>query len=312
MLKYFVTPAGSKVSQQVEEIQENAWIYMENPSDFEIETICKSTGITEEFIKAALDEEERARIEVEDGVKLTIIDIPVMTEEKDWYVYSTLPLSVITTDKYFVTVCLKSTTVLNNFMNNKIKSFDINKKSRFLYQILYSNAVKFLHYLKQIDKASSRVQTLLHKSMKNKELIQLLDLEKSLVYFSTSLNSNQVVLDKIVQSNFVKHFEEDQEILNDVVIENRQAIEMCSIYRDILGGTMDAYASVISNNQNIVLKLLAGLTIILAIPQLLASLFGMNVGVPWEGDIIGFWIVISVSAVLMIFFSIIMIRKNMF
>lgn len=312
MLKYYGTAAGAKGAEELTERKKGCWIYLENPSDHEIESIARDTSVSEELIKAALDEEERARIEADGEAKLVIVDIPIMTEENDWYVYGTLPLGIILTEDYFITVCIKGSTILNDFINGRVKNFDINKHTRFLYQLLYCDAVKFLQNLRQIDKASHRVQTQLHKSMKNKELIQLLDLEKSLVYFSTSLNSNQIVMDKIVQTTFVKHYPEDQEILEDVVIENKQAMEMCTIYRDILSGTMDAFASVISNNQNIVTKFLAAITILLAIPQVIASFFGMNVGVPFEGKIVGFWCIVAISCVLMVVVLAIMVRRKMF
>lgn len=303
---------GSRELKTLEAIEDNAWIDLENPSDKEVEEVCKKTGIPESMLKAALDEEERARIETDDGNTLIIVDIPVMSEEKDWYVYSTLPMAMIYNEKFFVTVCLRDTTVLNDFIRSRVKNFDTNKKSRFIYQILYLNAIKFLHYLKQIDKTSTRVQQLLHKSMKNKELIQLLDLEKALVYFSTSLNSNQMVIDRIRQLAAIKHYEDDNDILDDVVVENKQAIEMAAIYRDIMSGTMDAFASVISNNQNIVMKLLTAITICLAIPSLIASVWGMNVWLPFANSPWGFVAVIGVMIALLTPVIIIMIKRKMF
>jgi len=161
--------------------------------------------------------------------------------------------------------------------------------------MLYRNASLFLFYLRQVDKASTRVENELHISMKNKELIQMLGLEKSLVYFSTSLKSNELVLEKLLRMDFVKDFPEDTDLLEDVIVENKQAMEMSGIYRDILSGTMDAFASVISNNLNIVMKLLASVTIILTVPTIVSSLWGMNVPVPFEGSPFGFWIVLGVA-----------------
>ncbi|MGI6151314.1 MAG: magnesium transporter CorA family protein, partial [Christensenellales bacterium] len=169
-----------------------------------------------------------------------------------------------------------------------------------------------LQYLKQIDKASSVVETELHKSMKNRELIQMLRLEKSLVYFSTSLTGNELVLEKLLRTKSLTRYPDDEDLLEDVIIENKQAIEMCTIYRDILSGTMDAYASVISNNLNIVMKLLAAVTIILSVPQIIYSLFGMNTGVPFQGYAGGFWIVLGLSLALTLVVTIIMWRKKMF
>ena len=304
--------SGERNLAEIADISPGCWVNLENPSDKEIEEVAAKTGIPEDMLKAALDEEERAHIDVDDGCTLILVDIPVMSGDKDWYVYSTLPLAMIYNDDYFVTVCLRDTAVLGEFILGRVKNFDLNKRTRFIYQVLYVNAIKFLGYLKQIDKTSSRVQQQLHRSMKNKELIQLLDLEKALVYFSTSLNANQIVIDRLKTLPGLKHFEDDSDIIDDVIVENKQAIEMATIYRDIMGGTMDAFASVISNNQNIVMKLLTALTICLTIPTVISSLWGMNTGVPFEGNIIGFWLVLGLIAAITVPVIIIMFRKRMF
>ncbi len=312
MKSVYTMQSGSRELTAQENICRGCWIDLENPSDKEIEEVSAVTKISTDMLKAALDEEERARIETEDGNTLIIVDIPVIDDDSDWYVYSTLPMAIIKNDDYFVTVCLRNTAVISDFVKNRVRGFDVNKKTRFIYQIILQNATKYLYYLKQIDKTSMRVQSALHKSMKNKELIQLLDLEKSLVYFSTSLNSNQIVIDKLRAQNALPHFDDDNEILDDAIIENKQAIEMATIYRDIMSGTMDAFASVISNNQNIVMKLLTALTICLTIPTLIASIWGMNVAVPFAGTTWGFWAVIGIIAVITIPVIIIMIKKRMF
>ncbi|MCI9031477.1 MAG: magnesium transporter CorA family protein [Clostridia bacterium] len=313
MINIYAMKSGERRLEEADELMPGCWVNLENPSDKEIEEVAAKTGIPEDMLKAALDEEERAHIETDDGCTLVLVDIPVMSGDKDWYVYSTLPLAMVYNEDYFVTVCLRDTAVLGDFILGRVKNFDLNKRTRFIYQILYVNAKKFLGYLKQIDKTSSRVQQHLHRSMKNKELIQLLDLEKALVYFSTSLNSNQIVIDRLKSLPGLKHFDDDSEIIDDVIVENKQAIEMATIYRDIMGGTMDAFASVISNNQNIVMKLLTALTICLTIPTVIASLWGMNVEVPFASlGMAGFWIIIGIIAAILIPVVIIMFRKRMF
>ncbi len=312
MLNVYTMPSQSRELRALDKIEKGAWINLENPSDKELEEVAAVTGVSEDLLKAALDEEERARIETDDGNTLIIVDIPVIDDSADWYVYSTLPMGIITAGDYFITVCLRETTVLGDFIKGRVRNFDANKRTRFIYQILYLNAIKFLHCLKQIDKTSMRVQQTLHRSMKNKELIQLLDLEKALVYFSTSLNSNQIVIDRLRAMSSIKHYEDDDDILDDVIVENKQAIEMATIYRDIMSGTMDAFASVISNNQNTVMKFLAAITIILTIPTIIASIWGMNVGVPFAGTIWGFWAVIGIIVAVTVPVLIIMIKKRMF
>ncbi len=286
------------------------WVHMSNPTDKEIELVCASTGVPEDMIKAALDEEERARIEKEDGVLLAITDIPITEDDDDHYTYSTLPFGFISNDKTVITVCLNETSIINDLMSGRfIKDFNIHKRTRFLLQLQYAISKKYLQYLNQIDRASQRVQNELEKAMKNNELIELLDLEKSLVYFSTSLRSNTVVLDKLPK--IIKFFEEDEDLWEDVIIENRQAIEMSNIYRDILSGTMDAYASIISNNLNAVMKILTSLTLIVAIPSMIGTFWGMNTGVPFENQPWGFWVVIALSVVICIFITIILWKKKM-
>jgi len=295
------------------QVENGAWINLVNPSPQEILFISNNLSIPIDHIKAALDEEERSRIEVDEGCTIVLIDIPVPnTNLQDGGTYYTIPLGIIITDNNIVTVSLKENYVMKDFIERKNKSFYTFKKTRFLLQILYKNSKLYLQYLKHIDKTSDKIECRLHKSLKNKELIQLLELEKSLVYFSTSLKSNEMVLEKIQRSNPVKMYPEDTELLEDVIIENKQAIEMANIYSNILSGTMDAYASVISNNLNIVMKFLTSVTIIMALPTMVASFFGMNVNVPFASNPHAFAIIFTMT----VFFSVIlvftMVKKQLF
>lgn len=286
------------------------WIHMSNPTDKEIELVASSTAVPEDFIKAALDEEERARVEKEDDILLALTDIPITEDDDDHYTYATLPFGFISTNDVVITVCINETSIIYDLMTGRfIKDFNIHKRTRFLLQLEYAISKKYLQYLKQINRASQRVQSVLEKSMQNEELIEMLDLEKSLVYFSTSLRANTVVLDKLPK--LVKFFEEDEDLWEDVLIENRQAIEMSNIYRDILNGTMDAYASIISNNLNGVMKILTSLTLIVAIPSMIGSFWGMNTGVPFESQPWGFWVVIGISVVICIAITIVLWKKRM-
>lgn len=290
----------------------NKWIHMTNPTDREIELISRAAGVPEDMLKAALDEEERARIEVDDDDALTLFDIPTIEDEDGgYYSYSTMPLGFIIAKSCAITVCLKESSIIHGFINGRVKGFTTFKRSRFLYQMLYNTHTKYLQYLRQIDKASNRIQNELHKSTKNKELLQLLDLEKSLVYFSTSLRGNCLVIEKLGKFDGIKRYDEDEDLLDDVAIENRQAIEMCNIYRDILSGTMDAFASVISNNLNIVMKLLTSITLIISVPTLIASFWGMNTAVPFQTLKFGFWIVFAISLVSTLVLAFILSKKKL-
>lgn len=290
----------------------NKWVRMVNPTDKEIEAVSKLTSIEEDMIKAPLDDEERSRIENEDGFSLIIFDVPIIEEANEgYYSYSTLPLSFILAKDYVITVSLKDTAVMKDFVIGRVKTFSITKRYRFLFQALYNASAKYLQYLKQIDKASGRIQKVLHKSTKNKELLQMLDLENSLVYFSTSLKGNDIVINKLRRTVFIKKYEEDEELLEDVAVENQQAMEMAKIYRDILSVTMDGYANIINNNLNNIMKILTSVTLLLAVPTLIASIFGMNTWVPGEGTLIGFIIVSVVTLVLSVIVGIILHKKKL-
>jgi magnesium transporter len=297
----------------LDQVEDGAWINLVNPNDQELLSISKNLNIPAEHLKAALDEEERARIEVDEGCTVVLIDVPVpSTNLQNGGIYYTVPLGIIINDKNIITVSLKENSVIKNFSERKIKSFYTFKKTRFLLQILYINSKLYLQYLRNIDKTSNMIESKLHKSLKNKELIQLLELEKSLVYFSTSLKSNEIVLEKILRSTPVKMYPEDTELLEDVIIENKQAIEMANIYSNILTGTMDAYASVISNNLNIVMKFLTSVTIVLSIPTMVASLFGMNVDIPFENNPHAFAIIFIMTMVFSVILALTMVKKQLF
>ena len=262
-----------------------------------------------------MDEEERSRIEVEDDYTLIIVDTPILEErgEKDWY--GTIPLSIIVTEEIIITVCLEDTSVLGRFMDGRVRNFYTYMKTRFILQILYKNASMFLHYLRIIDKKSEEVEEKLQQSTKNKELIELLELEKSLVYFTTSLRSNEIVLEKLLKVERIKQYPDDTDLLEDVIIENKQAIEMANIYSGILSGMTEAFASIVSNNLNIVMKFLATVTIVMSIPTMIFSAYGMNVnasGMPFARNPYGFAIVIILSLLLSLIVAFIFSKKNLF
>jgi magnesium transporter len=301
--------------RQIDEIEEGCWIAMTNPSATELIQISEACKIDIDHLRAPLDEEERSRIEVEDDYNLILADIPTVEkkDKKDRYV--TIPLGIIIGEKVIITVCLEETKVLKSFMDGRVRDFFTYKKTRFILQILYKNATVFLQYLRIIDRKSEEVEHKLHISTKNSELIELLELEKSLVYFTTSLRSNEVVFEKMLKIDKIKQYPEDTELLEDVIIENKQAIEMANIYSGILSGTMDAFASVISNNLNIVMKFLATVTIVMSIPTMIASFFGMNVtGIPGSNPSqnIGFFSVVIGTFIITVIVALIFRKKDLF
>ena len=294
----------------LDKIEEGCWVSVTRPTAEELERLQEDTGIDIDDLRAPLDDEERSRIELEDNYNMILVDIPSL-DEKDRYV--TIPLGVFMTKEHIVTICLEETPVLKAFENKRVREFYTFKKTRFVFQILYRNATSYLRYLRIIDRKSDQIEEKLHISQKNSELIELLELEKSLVYFTTSLRSNEVVLEKLLRTDRVRKYPEDEDLLEDVIIENKQAIEMANIYSGILSGTMDAFASVISNNLNIVMKFLATVTIVLSIPTMIASFFGMNFdNIPMGHAPYGFFttiiLTLVVSGVVAIFFR----KKNLF
>lgn len=299
MVNYFYTTESGKL-EQTDGFRKKCWVDMVNPSDDEVDTVAERSGIPDDAIKAALDEEERARTEFDDGNFMFIVDCPVIEEGDSGDVYTTLPLAIIYNSECIITVCLKGNTVLKNFITGREKA-DTRKPVYFILNFMLGNAKRFLYSLKQIDRKSHRVQSELERTMRNEEILQLLDLENALVYFSTSLNSNYRVHEKLSKVEVVATREEYADLFDDVVIESRQAIEMCNIYKDILTVTMDAYGSLISNNSNNTMKKLTIVTILLAIPTMIAGFWGMNMPVPFQdggGSRLWFWLVIGATALM--------------
>lgn len=296
----------------LDNIENGCWINVVAPSDEELILISKKTGVPLNFLKAPLDDEETSRIDFEDGFVLVVVDIPFTEMEDNSLTYDTYPLAIIHSEKEIITVCLKNSRILTDFINGRVKSFFSFKKSRFILQILNRISTYYLLYLRQIDKKSLMIEKRLHKSMKNRELIQLHSLEKSLVYFSTSLKANEITLEKMLKLEIMQKYEDDQDILEDVIIENKQAIEMTDIYSNILSSTMDFFASVISNNLNIVMKVLASVTILMAIPTIIGGIFGMNVALPLQDNSNGFQIIMILTLLLTGLAAFILYKKDMF
>jgi len=299
MIKIYNTNLETNKLEEAKELQKGAWINLTNPSDNEVKKICEQINLEEDFIKYPLDIEEQARIDIEDEAILFVIDVPIIEDIKNDKTYTTMPLGIIIVrDDYVITVSLRRNKVIDAFEKNRIKSFCTYKKTRFLLQILYLNAACYLENLKRINKEQEATVSLLQESMKNKDLMQLLNLQNSLIYITTSLRSNEIVMEKTLRGKILKMYEEDEDILEDAITENRQAIEMAKIYSDILNGTMDAYASIISNNLNGVMKFLTSITIVLAIPTMISSFWGMNVELPFQMNRLGFPIMLVISIVL--------------
>ena len=284
MIEIFITKDESLL--KIDKYEDGSWIALTDPTATELLEVAQKYDIDVDHLRAPLDEEERSRIEIEDTYTLIVVDIPSVEESDGRDKYITIPMAIIITETNIITVCLEDTTVLKSFKDGRVKEFYTFKKTRFILQMLYRNASVFLQYLRVIDRKSEEIESTLLKSSrntKNKELISMLELEKSLVYFSTSLRSNEVVLEKLLRTKNIKQYPEDTELLEDVIVENKQAIEMAGIYTGILSSMTDSVASIISNNLNQVMKFTATVTIVMSIPTIIASFYGMNLGGIYPG-----------------------------
>ena len=280
MVEFFKTIDGRIT--EINEFSEGCWVNMVHPSSDELAAIAKVAEVEEEFVRAALDPEESSRVDTEDEQLLMIVDIPMVEKssvEDGGQMFSTIPMGIVVAQNAVITVCLEDSIILRSIAEGAVKGVHTALRTRFVFQILLRIAGRFLKNLRMIERD--------YDSLKNEELIQLLGLSKSLVYFSSSLKGNEVTMEKVLRGRVLKLYEDDRDILEDALIEVRQAIEMANIYSNIMAGTMDAYASVVSNNLNIIMKVLTILTIIMTIPNIVFGFFGMNIG---EGRIPGDWI----------------------
>ena len=314
MVKMYNPDIKTNELKEVKEYKKGTWINLVSPTEEEIKEVCKHAKIKDQFIKDALDIEEKARIDQEedDNTILFVVDVPIIEKEEGSDMYSTMPIGMIVVrDDFFITVSLRENKIIEDFEKGKIKNFQTYKKTRFIFQILYLNASYYLNYLKQINKETEIAESILKSSMRNKELLKMLSLEKSLVYFATSLKSNELVMEKTLRGKIIKLYDEDEDILEDAITENKQAIEMAQIYSNILNGTMEAYASIISNNLNGVMKTLTSITIILAVPTMISSFWGMNVNLPFEHETYGFLIMIILAIITTLIVTVWLNKKNM-
>lgn len=275
MLKIYKTTMYEKKIKKIKRMSQDSWIDLYNPTREEINRVVEKTMINQDLITKMLDADELPRIEVDDNATLIVIDTPLITEEKE---YITHPLGIIITkSNYVITISTKKIDILDDFKKNIVHDFRTAKKTRFVIQILIKTINKYIRILKYINKGIDEKEEVLKKSTKNEDLIDLLGIEKTLVYFITSLRENKAVLDRLKRGNVIDLYEGDSDLLDDAVVEMNQAIDMATIYRDILSSITDTYATIVSNNLNDVMKFLAGMTIVLSIPTIISSFLGMNV-----------------------------------
>lgn len=281
---------------ETDKIEQNCWVNFVKPSKEDIVEFGEKFEIPLEFLNSALDIEEKSRVEIEGDVKLLIVDIPTTdTDMPEYEAYHTIPMAIIITPSIIITVCLANTSILQDLISPKYKNLQLNYKTKFVFTILMRASTRFLMYLYRIEKTSTKIERQLGQTLKNEQLLQLLALSKSLTYFSASLKSNEATIKKILRGNIIKLYEEDRDLLDDVLIEISQGVEMASSYSAILKATMETYSSVASNNLNVIMKVLAVITIVMAVPEIIFAFYGMNVlDLPLDQF---FWFPIAISCI---------------
>jgi len=316
MIKIFKTEADKKlVRLSISEAVSGSWFSLISPSEEEIKQVSLVLGLDEDFLLNSLDLDERSRIEIADGNMLIITNLPIMTDDG---CFDTLPLGIIHTPTSIITVCSKDNNILSSFSESTAYSFDTNNKTEFMLKILFRSVKFYLKYLDIINSTTENIENELQKATNNKALFQLMEIQKTLVYFSTALKDNDIVLQKIMRiscsknQNLIKTTEDDTDLLEDVIIDTRQAIEMVDMHRMILEAMMEGFASIINNNLNQVMKFLAAITIIMSIPTMIGGLWGMNVKVPYGSNPYGFLIVVLLSVITSIAVVFYFRKKGMF
>jgi len=275
VIEYYKTVNGKL--REIKQMEAGCWVSVVDPTAKEMQMLIENYGLDSGFIKSSLDEEESSRVEREEDQTLIIVDTAVSEVSKNETLkFYTMPLGIIITNQHVFTISLKSSKVIDDLIAGRIQNIQTSFRTQFVLRVIMYITSIYLVYLKRIDKASDVLERQLHVAVKNQQLLQMMELEKSLVYFTTSLKSNDLTVNKILRGRVIKLYEEDQELLEDVLIELKQAQEMASIYSGILAGMVEACGSVISNNLNFVMWRLTILTIILAIPNMVYSFYGMN------------------------------------
>ena len=303
-----------RIIREIEAYEPGAWINLTAPTLEECADISEQFGMDIADVRAALDDEESSRISIEDTYTLVLVDIPSAEVRNNRHSYTTIPLGILMTEEVVITVCAEETAVLRTFVEQRVREFSTKKQMRFTYQILYNACMVYQSLLRSIDHKRTEIEERIDQNTEDVDLIDLHALESNLVYFATSLRANGVVLDRLSRYGNLRKYNEDLELLEDVVIENKQAIEMTQIYRDIIKGTRELMSTVINNRLNNAMKYLAAITIVMSIPTIISGLWGMNVSGKWmplSNTPFGFGILCMVTLAICIVAMIILKRRKM-
>jgi len=287
------------------------WINVIDPTPEEIARL-QRLGVPLDFITNPLDIDERPRTEREDGKLLILLRIAYFQGEAFDVPYITIPLGIILSEQYLVTVCKRNNDILQEFASGRVKDLSTSKRNRFILRLLLGTATRYLNCLREISRTVEALEDKLQMSIRNKEVLELLKYEKSLTYFTTALKANELVLERLQRSQLFKAYPEDEDLLEDAITENQQAIEMTNIQSNILSGMMDAFASIISNNLNEVIKLLTSVTLVLSFPAMVAGFYGMNVVLPLQDHPLAFGVVMAIALGLSLTVAIILKKRDWF
>lgn len=312
MIKFYKTE--DNIISELTEYQEGSWINMVAPSLEECVDVSEQFNIDIDDLRAALDDEESSRINLEDDYTLILVDIPSAEMRNNRHSYTTIPLGIVLLENTIITVCAEETAVLKIFVEQRVREFSTKKQMRFTYQILYNSCIVYQSLLRNIDRKRTEIEERINETTQDVDLVDLHELESNLVYFATSLRANGVVLDRLTRYGKLRQYSEDRELLEDVIIENKQAIEMTQIYRDIINGTRELMSSVINNRLNNVMKYLAAITIVMSIPTIISGLYGMNVlseGMPFADTPWGFGIITGITVIICVIALIVLKRRKM-
>ena len=312
MIKIYKTEES--IVNEIEKVEDGCWINMVTPTMEECINISEQFDIDIADVRAALDDEESSRVDLEDGYTLILVDIPSIEIRHKQEANTTIPLGIILADGVIITVCSEETPVLQAFEKRRVRDFSTKKKMRFVYQILYRATSVYQNYLRVIDKRRREIEERISDDTEDKDLIDLHELESNLVFFATSLRANGVVLDRLTRYERLKQFPEDREILEDVIVENKQAIEMTAIYRDIINGTRELLSTIIDNRLNNVMKYLTSITLVMAIPTVISGIYGMNVSGKWmplSQTPYGFYIVCGIMVLICVIVLLILRKRKM-
>ncbi len=312
MISRYITDNGTL--REITENTQGMWINLTAPSHDESLEIAERYNIDIADVRAALDEEESSRVDVNEDYVLILFDIPTVEIRHNQEAYTTIPLGIIWTDEAIITVCSVETPVIKHFIVNHLRDFTTKKQVRFTYQIIYRTNMLYQSYLRIIDRRRLEMEERMGGVTENADIVNLHELESNLVYFDTSLRANRMIVDRLTRYSGIKKFPEDQELLDDVIVENLQAIEMTQIYRDILKGTRELMSTMIDNRQNEIMKYLTAITIVMAIPTIISGIYGMNVngeGMPFAGSRYGFAIVCGITLMVCVIVAFFLKKRKM-